>query len=156
MSIAISPFVSKFRLPQNGKTDSEFPNRCGNNAPLLLDIIGQYGPLLGTSVFNKSDESRYASTLLLDTYLLLLTYKSKHMYPVACLSTKQLDAAVSIEMLTLGLSTEGMCICAAFTCFTGFLTFGLRLVLAQEDNQRELQCCFQERPVRLSVCLTYL
>ena len=28
---------------------------------VLLQIIGQCGPLLGTNVFNKSDEPRYTS-----------------------------------------------------------------------------------------------
>ena len=59
---------------------------------MILNLIGQCGPLLGTNIFNKSDEPRYI---------------------------------------------KGMSICAAFTFFTGFLAFGLRLLLARENRKRD-------------------
>ena len=57
---------------------------------MLLNVIGQCGPLLGTNVFPKSDQPRY---------------------------------------------TKGMSICAAFIFFTGFLAFGLRLLLVYENKK---------------------
>ena len=57
---------------------------------LLLNVIGQCGPLLGTNVFPTNEAPRYI---------------------------------------------KGMAISAAFTFFTGFLAFGLRMLLQRENRK---------------------